>query len=183
MCSLVELITSRDAMRHRCNCSLQLLSSGMPIYWRNLQTNYNFPPCGISQHTICFCENANGINNEMWEIGGHLIYLGHYADVILGTMASQITSLTTVYSTVYSGADQRKHRSSASLAFVRGIHRRQMASNAENVSIWWRQYVQLAYVNVLKTMPSEIPLLIWMNFPAWKSDHMLSEWTCFYTCC
>ena len=37
-------------------------------------------------------------------------------------MASQITSLTIVYSTVYSGADQRKHESSASLAFVRGIH-------------------------------------------------------------
>ena len=41
----------------------------------------------------------------------------------MGAMASQITSLTIVYSSVYSGADQRKHQSSASLAFVRGIHR------------------------------------------------------------
>ena len=41
----------------------------------------------------------------------------------MGTMASQITSLTIVYSTVYSSADQRKHQSSVSLAFVRGIHR------------------------------------------------------------
>ena len=40
----------------------------------------------------------------------------------MGAMASQITSLTIVYS-VYSGTDQRKHQSSASLAFVRGIHR------------------------------------------------------------
>ena len=47
----------------------------------------------------------------------------HYNDVIMGTIASQITSLTTFYSTVYSDADQRKHQSSASLAFVRGIHR------------------------------------------------------------
>ena len=47
----------------------------------------------------------------------------HYNDVIMSTIASQITSLTIVYSTVYSGADQRKHQSSASLAFVRGIHR------------------------------------------------------------
>ena len=47
----------------------------------------------------------------------------HYTDVIMTTMASQITSLTVVYSTVYSGADQRKHQSSASLAFVWGIHR------------------------------------------------------------
>ena len=41
----------------------------------------------------------------------------------MGGMASQITSLTIVYSTVYSGADQRKHQSSASLAFVCGIRR------------------------------------------------------------
>ena len=47
----------------------------------------------------------------------------HYNDVIMSAMASQITSLTIVNSTVYSGADQRKHQSSASLAFVRGIHR------------------------------------------------------------
>ena len=47
----------------------------------------------------------------------------HYNDVIMGVMASQITSLAIVYSTGYSDADQRKHQSSASLAFVRGIHR------------------------------------------------------------
>ena len=47
----------------------------------------------------------------------------HYDDVIMGTIASQIASLTSVYSTVYSGADQSKHQSSASLAFVWGIHR------------------------------------------------------------
>ena len=41
----------------------------------------------------------------------------------MDTIASQITSLTIVYSTVYSDADQRKHQSSASLAFVRGILR------------------------------------------------------------
>ena len=46
----------------------------------------------------------------------------HCCDVIVGTMASQITSLTIVYWTVYSGVDQIKHQSSASLAFVRGIH-------------------------------------------------------------
>ena len=47
----------------------------------------------------------------------------HYGDVIMGAMASQITSLTIVYSTVHSDADQRKHQSSASLAFVWGSHR------------------------------------------------------------
>ena len=63
----------------------------------------------------------------------------------MSTIASLITSLAVVYSTVYSDADQRKHQSAASLAFVRGIHRdrwipRTMASYAENVSIWWRHH-------------------------------------------
>ena len=47
----------------------------------------------------------------------------HYNDVIMSVIASQITSLVIVYSTVYSAVDQRKHQSSASQAFVRGIHR------------------------------------------------------------
>ena len=47
----------------------------------------------------------------------------HYDDVIMTTIAAQITSLPSVYSTVYSGPDQSKHQSSASLAFVWGIHR------------------------------------------------------------
>ena len=65
----------------------------------------------------------------------------------MGTMASQITSLTIVYSTVYSGADQRKHQTSASLAFVWGIHRRPVNSphkwpvTRKKVSIWWRHHV------------------------------------------
>ena len=51
------------------------------------------------------------------------ILKNRYGDVIMSAMASQITSLTIVYSTVYSGAVQRKYQSSASLAFVWGIHR------------------------------------------------------------
>ena len=47
----------------------------------------------------------------------------HYGDVKMSAMASQITSLTIVCSTVYLGAVQRKHQSSAPLAFVWGIHR------------------------------------------------------------
>ena len=63
-----------------------------------------YPSVAICTHMYCRC-------------------LMHYCDVKMGTIASQITSLTIVYSTVYSGADQRKHQSSASLAFVWGIHR------------------------------------------------------------
>ena len=52
----------------------------------------------------------------------------HYIDVIMGAMVSQIISVSSVYSTVCSGGDQRKNQSSASLAFVRGIHRRPVNS-------------------------------------------------------
>ena len=68
----------------------------------------------------------------------------HYTDVIMGAMVSQITSLTIVYSTVYSGADQRKHQSPASLAFVQGINREPVNSphkwpvTRKNLPIWWR---------------------------------------------
>ena len=56
----------------------------------------------------------------------------------MGAMASQITVMTIVCSTVYSGADLRKHPSSALLALC----------NAENVSIWWRHHahrIRLTY--------------------------------------
>ena len=65
------------------------------------------------------------------EFSMELTAYAHYNDVIMSAMASQITSLTIVYSIIYSGADQRKHesfmiwkhQSSLSLAFARGIHR------------------------------------------------------------
>ena len=53
----------------------------------------------------------------------HTVFLLRYSDVMMSAIASQISSLTIVYSTVYSDADQRKYQRSASLAFVRGIHR------------------------------------------------------------
>ena len=59
--------------------------------------------------------------DTVWFTHGTVIF--HSNDVIIGAMASQITSLTIVYLSVYSGADQRKHQSSPLLAFVRGIHR------------------------------------------------------------
>ena len=54
-----------------------------------------------------------------WNISAKL----HYSDVTMSAMSSQITGNTILYSTIFSGADQRKHQSSASLAFVWWIHR------------------------------------------------------------
>ena len=64
--------------------------------------------------------NSKQAHNNLLSITTHY---AHYNDVIMSVMASQITGNSIVYSTVYSGADQRKHQISASLAFVRGIHR------------------------------------------------------------
>ena len=76
----------------------------------------------------------------LWGEGPGRFWAQHYCDAIMGTVASQITSLTIVYTTVYSDADQRKHQSSASPAFVWGEFPAQRASYAENVSIWWRHH-------------------------------------------
>ena len=82
-----------------------------------------------SKIILCYCKNASAYNSSivfLYQIslfsGFYCIY--HYNDVIMGTVASQITSLAIVYS----GADQRKHQSSESPAFVREIHRRPVNS-------------------------------------------------------
>ena len=90
--------------------------------------------CDIFAHILqgCFIgtEAIAGLPNKV-----------HYHDVIMRAMAPQITILTIVYSAVYSGTDQRNHQSSASLAFVvTGEFPTQRASDAENVSIWWRHH-------------------------------------------
>ena len=73
----------------------------------------------------CTLNTANVTWHKRFGLSFHRLIndLFHYDDVIMSTIASQITSLTIVYSTVYSGADQSKHQSSASLAFMWGIHR------------------------------------------------------------
>ena len=78
--------------------------------------NQNFPE-GLNQYHGCWCTGSLHRPNN---ISHGVAY--HYKAVIMVSIASQITSLTIVYSAVYSGADQRKNQSSASLAFVRGIH-------------------------------------------------------------
>ena len=89
-----------------------------------------------------------------WRVGIYHFKLRHYTDVIMGTIASQITSLTIDYSIVYSDANQRKK----SKLRVTGLCARnspgtgefpaQMASYAENVSIWWRHNGNFAVIAI-----------------------------------
>ena len=72
--------------------------------------------------------------------------LWHYTDATMDTIASQITSLMIVYSTVHS----RRTSKIISKLCVTGLcagnspeigeFPAQMACNAENVSIWWRHH-------------------------------------------
>ena len=93
-----------------------IMSQKRFVYWLGAEraTGYylhqSWP--SLSMHTCIWVTNPRRANVET----------PHYNDVKMGAMASQITGLTIVYSNFYSGADQRKHQSSVSLAFVRGIY-------------------------------------------------------------
>ena len=49
--------------------------------------------------------------------------LAHYSDTTMGAMTSHITGVSIVCPTIWSGAHQRKHHSSASPTFVSGVQR------------------------------------------------------------
>ena len=79
------------------------------VSWRDRQSD---------RQTCKLSENAGIINVGLWM---ECSSLTHYSNVIMSMIASQIISILIIFSTICSGADQRKHQSSVSLAFVRGI--------------------------------------------------------------
>ena len=131
----------------------------------------------------------------------------HYNDAIMGTIASQITSLTIVYWTVYLDADQKKPSKLCVAGLCTGKSPEtgefpaQMASNAENVSIWWRHHGLEIVIWRNNKMFGSPPTPVGFSFsiisaflinliartqgplcypgltliPAWKSNHMLSK--------
>ena len=124
-----------EAARHVCYTShvvsAMLLKTAHPDLTNRQVSNISRTLVG---YNICFCSSRTIllIHTTMqwnWFVHNHAYSMTvfkpctHYNDVIMSTMASQITSIAIVYSTVYSDEDQRKHQSSASLAFARGIHR------------------------------------------------------------
>ena len=97
-------------------------------------------------------------------------YVQHYCD-IMGWMASQITSLTIVYSTIRSGTDQRKHQSSASLAFVRGIHR----WSVNSADKWTVMGKMFPFDDVIMKMNDlNTSLLMGEGLVLWKKTEMLN---------
>ena len=101
---LIEYHSKEIAWKFRCLHLRKypwIKSTGLPTYWLKYW------------HVLLF----TGLTAILF-----MIYRYHCNDVIMSSMASHITSPTIVYPTVYAGAEQRKHQSSASLAFMRGIH-------------------------------------------------------------
>ena len=116
-CSVaVNEIIKRRRSIHKAYFDCRIVIFGL------MSTYCKYPP-HLCRRTLGTLSKYNLLRaSQIWSLVCVVSTPKHYDDVIMGAMASQITSLTIVYSTVYSGADQRKHQSSASLAFVRGIH-------------------------------------------------------------
>ena len=111
-----------------------------PLHWQNCDTaqsdvkanEFHGPKAEMCrnrgqhfsyQRTNCVLAGAKCVaqGTKIWHDMQRPNSVAHYGDIIIGAMASQITPI--VYLIVYSGADQRKHQSSALLAFVWGFHR------------------------------------------------------------
>ena len=96
------------------------------------------------------------------------LYAAHYSDVIMSMMASQITGVVIVYWMFCSSADQTKHQSSTSLAFVRGIHR--WPVNSPHKWPVTRKMFQIDDVIMKSPWPAEFPArgpLMWTAL-SWK---------------
>ena len=127
---------------------------------------------------LCICEISN------IHIFQQLIYfkypikpvLKHYNDVIMSMMASQITSLTIVYSDVCSRPDQRKHQSSVSLAFVGGIHH-WLVNSLHKGPVTWKMFpfddVIMIYVTVQGRNFSQV---LWSSRIFLYLMYIASEW-------
>ena len=98
----------------------------------------------------------------------------HYYDAIMSTMASQITSLTIVYWSVYSGTDQRKHQSSASLAFVLGIHRGPVNSQHK----WPGTRKMFPFDDVIMSMSIRLWCMAYGNFQTVLMPANLAHFPC-----
>ena len=98
----------------------------------------------------------------------------------MSAMASQISGVSVVYSTVCSGADQGKHQSSASLALCEGNSPvtvefpAQRASNAENVPIWWRHHTPatMRHVAVVDYNSRTLSLIVHKPIAPGRSEYV-----------
>ena len=157
-CNLFVLSTSCNWLKIWAALSLQISLCPVPylICWWEIIL---FSPMSARLSTQALCHIfkwSNGSINLLSTI------CNHYSDVIMSTMVFQITSLTIVYSTIYLGADQRKHQSSASLVFVWGIHRWPVNS-PHKWPVTWKLF---PFDDVIMT-PMEWRRTMWQRVKVW----------------
>ena len=142
---LMDLLLGMDTfLSHMLSTSIRKCIPHITL--QNIPINYvnQLHWCLFIQFVLPFLfAHDNGAQYSMK--GLHWIYLVtnpsgsfcpcHYSDIIMGTIAYQVTSLTIVYSTVYLGTDQRKHQSPMSMAFMQGFQRG-MTSDVEMFSFY-----------------------------------------------
>ena len=132
----------------------------------------------FSNHLLNFLQICIRIKRVQFTINQHWLNgnksFPHYYDVIMGAMASQITSLTIVCSIIYSGADQRKHQNSASLDFVWGIHRSPVNSPHEGLvtrkmfpSSWMTSSCEPCAETVTDTVAWDHTILVFFLLHMW----------------
>ena len=147
---------------------------------------------------IIMCHGFSGSGFACWKALKTWLYIwqfttmiDHYSDVIMGPMASQTTSLTMVYSTVNFRNRSKKTSKRCATGLcarnspVTGELPAQTASNAENVSIWWRHHA--FKWSMVPALPLRcLPALIWhsSNKVVWwyAATIMLhcSTWLCIH---
>ena len=155
---LVKMIT-RVAL---CTGSPSVIVSGFTIWYANALC---WAYCFFMHCKIMSCMNAFlNIFAATHSNGG----------VIMTTMVSQITSLTVIYSTIYSGPDKRKYQSSASLAFVWGIHRGRWIPRTKSqlrgkcFHLMTSSWVNLQHTEADTPWPSFCRWLFQTHFLIWK---------------
>ena len=147
-------------------------------YWEKCDNN---PDTSKGNTTMWINHGINGVIQTSQRVAR-----GHYSDVIMATIASQITSLANLYSAVYPGADQKKTSKLRVTGLwvgnspVNGEFPAQMASNAENVPIWWRHHYIVAYFEYVII---ELTLIIFIRSKIstskyWFQTHYkMTKWT------
>ena len=158
-----------DLRRHRCHYDVivvpcinwwwfirpLLFKEGPGLHGFELLTNQSW----IEQHSFAKIECSMDLLSSIVH-GSFFFSSSHYNGVIMSMMASQITSLKVVYSTFTSAADQRKHQSSASLAFVWGIHRDQWISCTKGQS-WGKCFHLMTSSWKMKLLPHK---RVWYDY-------------------
>ena len=147
--------------------TIQQQNASMQMMMTNMMSNFRAFNASVHANLVASQQDIWGVLEAMVSTSPHFIY----TDVIMSVMASEITSLTIVYSTVYSGADQRIHQSLRVTGLcewnspVTGKFTAQMASKAENVSIWWRHHGSLMSSQITGSV---LRMFIQQLCPGWQ---------------